>query len=151
MPGSNTLVSYSLNELQTVLDKLASSETERVAKEDVEQIQVGMHGFEGISAMISDLKRRMNFGDPTAGTIDLQGKPKQAVKIIEGRWNNDALELIALTKKTDDANQQDRRYLWNEKMTFFMRAPMSQTLLRCRHWTIGQIGTYRDYRKARTG
>ncbi len=120
IPDNNTMVTYSLQELQTVLDKLATSETERVAKEDVEKDQLGLHGFEGISAMISDLKRHMIFGEPSATTIDLPGKPKQAVKVIEGRWNAETLEKIAPTKKTSDSNQQDQRYLWNEKMAFFM-------------------------------
>lgn len=115
-----TMVTYSLQELQAVLDKLATSETERVAKEDVEKDQMGLHGFEGISAMISDLKRHMNFGEPSATIIDLPGKPRQAVKVIEGRWNAETLEKIAPTKKTSDPNQQDQRYLWNEKMAFFM-------------------------------
>ena len=119
-PGNNTMVTYSLQELQAVLDKLVTSETERVAKEDLEKDQLGMHGFEGISAMISDLKRHMVFGEPSVATIDLPGKPKQAVKVIEGRWNADTLEKIAPTKKTSDPNQQDQRYLWNEKMAFFM-------------------------------
>lgn len=117
---SNTIISYAIEELQSVMKKLATSETERVAMEDVEKTQLGLHGFEGISAMISDLKRRMIFGEPIAATIDLPGKPKQAVKVIEGRWNNDALELIAPTKKTSAQNQQDQRYLWNEKMSFFL-------------------------------
>lgn len=118
--GNNNIISYPLQELQDVMKKLATSETERVAMEDVEKTQLGLHGFEGISAMIIDLKRRMNFGDPTAATIDLPGKPAQAVKVIEGRWNNDALEMIAPTKKTNAQNQQDQRYLWNEKMSFFL-------------------------------
>jgi len=120
IPGSNTMTSYPLAELQSALNKLATSETERVAKEDVEREQLGMHGFEGISAMLSDLKKRMIFGEPVATTIDLPGKPKQAAKVIEGRWNSEVLEMIAPTKKTNDQNQQDQRYLWNEKMSFFM-------------------------------
>jgi hypothetical protein len=117
---NNTIISYPLQELQDVMKKLATNEAERVAMEDVERTQLGLHGFEGISAMISDLKRRMIFGEPIAATIDLPGKPGQAVKVIEGRWNNDALELIAPTKKTNAQNQQDQRYLWNEKLSFFL-------------------------------
>ncbi|HQR07580.1 MAG TPA: hypothetical protein PLN21_12200 [Gemmatales bacterium] len=117
---NNTIISYPVQELQDVMKKLATSETERVAMEDVEKTQLGLHGFEGISAMISDLKRRMIFGEPTSATIDLPGKPRQAVKVIEGRWNSDALEQIAPTKKTNAQNQQDQRYLWNEKLSFFL-------------------------------
>lgn len=120
LPENSTITSYTIQELQDVMKKLATSETERVAMEDVEKTQLGLHGFEGISAMISDLKRRMIFGEPLAATIDLPGKPKQAVKVIEGRWNNEALEMIAPTKKTNATNQQDPRYLWNEKMSFFL-------------------------------
>lgn len=124
--GSNTIISYSLHELQNVMKKLATSETERIAMEDVEKTQLGLHGFEGISAMISDLKNRMIFSDPVAATIDLPGKPQQAVKVIEGRWNQDTLEQIAPTKKTSAQNQQDQRYLWNEKMSFFLVPRMAK-------------------------
>ncbi|MFT3880841.1 MAG: hypothetical protein QM703_14415 [Gemmatales bacterium] len=120
LPDSNTITSYSIQELQDVIKKLATSETERVAMADLEKTQLGLHGFEGISAMITDLKTRMIFGEPAAATIDLPGKPKQSVKVIEGRWNNDTLEMIAPTKKTNAPNQQDQRYLWNEKMSYFL-------------------------------
>lgn len=116
---NKTMTSYSIKELQTALDQLATSEAERVAKADVEKDQQGMHGFEGISAMISDLKRKMIFGEPTAASIDLPGKNKQAVKVIEGQWSSETLELIAPNKKTSDPKQQDQRYLWNEKLSFF--------------------------------
>lgn len=123
---SNTIISYPIQELQNAMKKLATSETERVAMEDVEKTQLGLHGFEGISAMISDLKKRMIFGEPTAATIDLPGKPRQSVKVIEGRWNSEALEQIAPTKKTNAQNQQDQRYLWNEKMSFFLVPRMAR-------------------------
>lgn len=115
----NSLITYSLKELQEALDHLATNETERVAKEDVEKEQQGMHGFEGVAALVKDLKVRMTFGEPVATTIDLPGKPKHPVKVIEGRWTNEVLDMIAPPKKSNDPNQQDQRYLWNEKLYFF--------------------------------
>lgn len=114
------IISYTLKDLQDALDKLATNETERVAKEDMEKEQQGMHGFDGIAAMVKDLKSRMNFSEPKPGTMTLTGKPDVAVKIIEGHWTNVVLDMLAPPKQGNDPNQQDRRYLWNEKLSFFL-------------------------------
>lgn len=113
------MITYTMQELRQVLDSLATNETERVAKEDVEKAQQGVHGFGGLSAMIIDLKKKMVFSDPVADKLDLPGKPATAVKVIEGKWSNEVLDLIAPPKQGSDPNQQDRRYLWNEKLEYF--------------------------------
>ena len=47
LPELKQRVSYTLKDLQEALDKLATSEAERVAKLDVEKEQQGVHGFAG--------------------------------------------------------------------------------------------------------
>jgi outer membrane lipoprotein-sorting protein len=119
LPEANSRITYSMKELQEALDKLASNEAERVAKEDVEKQQQGIHGFEGIAAQLKDLSKRMFFTAPTETTLEIAGKGKQAVKMIEGTWTPAMLDLFAPNKKTSDPNQQDYRYLYNEKLYFF--------------------------------
>lgn len=119
LPEQSTMVSYTLQELQTALDQLATNETERVARDDVEKEQTGIHGFAGISAALSDLKKRMIFSEPKATTLEVPGKDKLNVNMIEGQWTNEVLDIIAPTKKGTSPNQQDQRYLWKEKLHFF--------------------------------
>ncbi|HMO37361.1 MAG TPA: hypothetical protein PKA06_15085 [Gemmatales bacterium] len=116
--GTTLRITYSMKELQEVLDKLASNEAERVAKEDVEKQQAGQHGFEGIAAQLKDLQRNMIFTAPVEVTLDLPGKPAQFLKKIEGQWNPATLEAFAPTKKSSDPRQQDFRYLWNERLDY---------------------------------
>ena len=119
LPELKQRVSYTLKDLQEALDKLATSEAERVAKLDVEKEQQGVHGFAGVSAMVKDLKSHMFFGQPLMTKLELPGKGAVDVKVIEGRWTPEVLETIAPVKKGNDPNQPDQRYLWNEKKYFF--------------------------------
>jgi hypothetical protein len=119
LPESNQLMTYKMKDLQEALDKLASNEAERVAKEDVEKHQQGLHGFDGIAAQLKDLSKRMFFSAPVETILELPGKPKQTVKMIEGQWTPAMVDMIAPNKKTDDPRQQDLRYLWNERLDFF--------------------------------
>ncbi len=119
LPDTNQLLTYSMKDLQATLDSLASNEAERVAKEDVEKQQQGFHGFEGIAAQFKDLSRRMYFTAPVNTTLDLPGKPKLAVKMIEGQWTPATVDAIAPVKKSSDPKAQDYRYLWNERLYFF--------------------------------
>lgn len=115
----NAYATYTMKDLQEALAKLATNEAERVAKDDVEKEQQGIHGFEGIAAMVRDLKTRMIFSEPKAATLTFEGKSLDKVMMIEGRWTEEVLEMIAPVKKGNDPNQQDQRYLWNEKLYFF--------------------------------
>lgn len=119
LPDTNQLLTYSMKDLQATLDSLASNEAERVAKEDVEKQQQGFHGFEGIAAQFKDLSRRMYFAAPVNTTLDLPGKPKLSVKMIEGQWTPATVDAIAPVKKSSDPKAQDYRYLWNERLYFF--------------------------------
>jgi hypothetical protein len=119
LPDAQQRVSYTLKQLQDALDKLATNEAERVAKEDVEKEQQGVHGFDGVAAMLKDLKQRMFFGPPLNTRIDVPGQGSVEVKVLDGRWRPEVVEAIAPAKKGDDPNQIDRRYLWNEKRDYF--------------------------------
>lgn len=119
LPDTKQMLTYSMKALQDTLNSLASNEAERVAKEDVEKQQQGFHGFEGIAAQFKDLSRRMYFTAPVNTTLDLPGKPKQAVKMIEGQWTPATVDAVAPVKKTSDPKAQDYRYLWNERLYFF--------------------------------
>ncbi len=117
--GQNSITTYTLKELQDEMEKLATTETEKVVKEDLEKEQQGMHGFEGVSALVKGLKTRMLYGEPKAATIDIAQKKAVAVQVIEGQWTKAVIDIIAPVKKGNDPNEQDQRYLWNEKMGFF--------------------------------
>jgi hypothetical protein len=99
LPESNQLMTYKMKDLQEALDKLASNEAERVAKEDVEKHQQGLHGFDGIAAQLKDLSKRMFFSAPVETTLELPGKPKQNVKMIEGQWTPVMVDMIAPTRR----------------------------------------------------
>jgi hypothetical protein len=113
------ITSYPLKELRDVLDRLAVSETERVVREDVEKEQRGIHGLDGVAALLRDVKERTIFGEPKAGTLDLLQKKGVSVKIIEGGWNKETINAIAPPKVGDNPNQPDPSYLWNDKLYFF--------------------------------
>jgi hypothetical protein len=116
--GKNNISSYEVKALQEALDRLATTESERVAKEDVEREQQGRHAFEGLAAMIKDLKTRMIFEAPAQTTAQVSGKTV-GVKIVQGTWNKEVLDLIAPVKKGDDPNAPDARAMWNTKEYFF--------------------------------
>lgn len=114
-----TITSYPLKDLHDVLDRLAVSETERVVKEDVEKEQRGIHGLDGLAALLRDVKQRTIFAEPKVATLDLAQKKGMAVKVIEGSWNKETIDAIAPPKIGDSSTQRDMRYLWNEKLDFF--------------------------------
>lgn len=128
LPGLQQRVSYTLKELQDALDKLATNEAERVAKEDVEKEQQGEHSFEGVSAMVKDLKARMFFGPPLNTKIEVPGKGSVNVKVLDGRWRPEVLDAIAPVKKGDDVKQLDYRFLWNEKREQYFGYPRQAKL-----------------------
>jgi hypothetical protein len=113
------ITSYPLTELRGVLDRLAVSETERVVREDVEKEQRGIHGLDGLAALLRDVKQRAILGEPKAGTLDLPQKKGTPVKIVEGGWNKETIDAIAPPKIGDNPTQRDMRFLWNEKLDFF--------------------------------
>ena len=110
--GKHSLLQYSLNDLQTALARLATTEAERVAKEDVEKEQQGRHGFEGVAAMVKDLRARMDFAAPQVTTATVNGKTI-GVKIVEGQWSKDVLDILVPSRKSNDPKQPDPRELWN--------------------------------------
>jgi hypothetical protein len=116
---AHMITSYPLKEMNEALDRLAVSETERIAREDVEKELRGVHGLDGLAAMVKDLKQRAVFTQPKSATIDLGNKKGVAVQVIEGRWNKETLDALAPPKSGDNPAQRDLRYLWNEKLDFF--------------------------------
>ena len=119
LPGETKMQTYKIQDMRQTLDALATNEVERLARGDVEKELQGIHGFAGLSAMVIDLKKRMNFVGPVDAKLDLPGKPGASVKLIEGKWTKEVIDVIAPPKIGNDPNQKDLRFLWNDKLDFF--------------------------------
>lgn len=119
--GKNSLLSYGVKELQESLERLATTEAERVAKEDVERIMQGRHGFEGAAALVRDLRGRMDFDVPQVTTATVNGK-LVGVKLVQGQWSKEVLDIIAPTTKPDP-NSPVPRELWNDKQAPYFNIP----------------------------
>jgi hypothetical protein len=118
LAGKNSLLTYGLADLKSALERLATTEAERVAKEDVEKEQQGRHGFEGVAAMVKDLRTRMDFAAPQVTTATVNGKT-HGVKIVQGEWSKDVLDILIPSRKSDYPQQPDPRELWNKREGFF--------------------------------
>jgi len=117
----HSLMTYTVKELQDSLDRLVTSEAERVAKEDVERLLQGRHGFEGVAAFVRDLRARMDFDAPQVTNTTINGKAA-GVKLVEGHWSKDVLDFIAPPTK-QDPNGPIPREMWDTKQAPYFDVP----------------------------
>lgn len=110
--------SYTLEELDKTLNDLAKTETDNLIKEDMKAELEGRTGREGPIAMLLDLQKNMNFGEAKPVVIDCYGRGSISALSIQGEWKKEYLTNIAPPKRGDNPKEEDREYLWKEKMGY---------------------------------